>query len=365
MGKTAKILTAIAGVMTLSIAAAQVANVPLVPKPAVAEPQVQPAAITPAKPAGTAAPQLTAEDVNAWLDGFVPISIGKNDIPGAVVVVVKDGQILTSRGYGFADVEKRKPVDPHTTLFRPGSTSKLFTWTAVMQQVEQGKLDLDEDVNKYLDFKIPPRNGKPVTLRNIMTHTSGFEEQVMDLIAVDQEKYVPSDQILKRWVPERVYRSGHDAGLLKLGDGACRLHREPRFGRAIRDLHRTPHLRAHGHEVCHVPPAASREPQAVHGRGLPAGRRQAVRIRICWSRSGRQPCGERRRHGPVHDRPPPEWRGAAQAGNRPADARRRPTRRSRACRAYRSASTSRTSTGTRWFRMVATRSRSIATFTCS
>ncbi len=146
--------------------------------------------------------------MNAWLDGYMPIAIGRADIPGAVVVVVKDGQILTSRGYGFSDVEKRKPVDPHTTLFRPGSTSKLFTWTAVMQQVEQGKLNLDEDVNKYLDFKIPPRNGKPITLRNIMTHTSGFEEQVMDLIAVDQKKYVPYDQILKRWVPKRVYDPG-------------------------------------------------------------------------------------------------------------------------------------------------------------
>jgi CubicO group peptidase (beta-lactamase class C family) len=208
MGKTAKILAAIVGVMTLSIATAQVTTEPLVPKPAVTEAQLPPAPITPSKPAGAAAPQLSAEDVNAWLDGFVPISIGKNNIPGAVVVVVKDGQILTSRGYGFADVATRKPVDPHTTLFRPGSISKLFTWTAVMQQVEQGKLNLDEDVNKYLDFKIPPRNGKPVTLRNIMTHTSGFEEQVMDLIAVDPKKYVPYDKILHRWVPKRVYDPG-------------------------------------------------------------------------------------------------------------------------------------------------------------
>ncbi len=138
----------------------------------------------------------------------MPISIGRANIPGAVVVVVKDGQILTSRGYGFSDVAKRKKVDPATTMFRPGSISKLFTWTAVMQQVEQGKLNLDADVNTYLDFKIPPRNGKPVTLRNIMTHTAGFEEQVMDLIAVDQKKYVPYDQILKRWVPKRVYDPG-------------------------------------------------------------------------------------------------------------------------------------------------------------
>jgi hypothetical protein len=77
-----------------------------------------------------------------------------------------------------------------------------------MQLVEQGKLNLDEDINKYIDFKIPPRNGKPITLRNIMTHTSGFEEQVMDLIAIDQKKYAAYDQIIKRWVPKRVYDPG-------------------------------------------------------------------------------------------------------------------------------------------------------------
>jgi CubicO group peptidase (beta-lactamase class C family) len=93
-----------------------------------------------------------------------------------VVVVVKDGAILLEKGYGYADVAERKPVDPERTLFRAGSVSKLFTWTAVMQLVEQGKLDLDTDINTYLDFKIPPREGKPITLRNLMTHTPGFDE---------------------------------------------------------------------------------------------------------------------------------------------------------------------------------------------
>ncbi|HET6941979.1 MAG TPA: serine hydrolase domain-containing protein [Sphingomicrobium sp.] len=205
MRKAAAFFAAILGAAVLSGAYAQTVQPSLVPKPqAVNAPQIP---VPPATPAEGVQP-LTADNLNAWLDGYMPISIGKNNIPGAVVVVVKDGQILTSRGYGFADVEKRTKVDPHTTLFRPGSISKLFTWTAVMQQVQAGKLNLDEDVNKYLDFKIPPRDGKPITLRNIMTHTSGFEEQVMDLIAVDQKKYVPYDQILKRWIPKRVYDPG-------------------------------------------------------------------------------------------------------------------------------------------------------------
>jgi CubicO group peptidase (beta-lactamase class C family) len=207
MRRAAAFCAAILGLAMLSSASAQSVAPTLVPNPAPAvAPKLEIAPTT--SDAAQATPQLTAQDANAWLDGYMPIAIGRADIPGAVVVIVKDGQILTSRGYGYSDVKKRKAVDPHSTLFRPGSISKLFTWTAVMQQVQQGKLNLDEDVNKYLDFKIPPRGGKPITLRNIMTHTSGFEEQVMDLIAIDQDKYVPYDQILKRWVPKRVYDPG-------------------------------------------------------------------------------------------------------------------------------------------------------------
>src|SRR3954468_6161893 len=81
--------------------------------------------------------------------------ISAPSIRGAVVSVVKDGQVLFQKGYGYADVEEKKPVLPDQTLFRPGSVSKLFTATAVMQLVEQGKLDLDRDVNDYLDFALP------------------------------------------------------------------------------------------------------------------------------------------------------------------------------------------------------------------
>ena len=167
-----------------------------------------PARVASTQPAVAGAVPLTAQDVNAWLDGLMPYALGRSSIPGAVVVVVKDGQVLTQRGYGYADISKGVKVDPARTLFRPGSVSKLFTWTAVMQLVEQGKLDLDKDVNTYLDFKIPPFEGKPITLRHIMTYTAGFEEQIKDLLAMKQEAYVPYDKLLKRWVPKRVYAPG-------------------------------------------------------------------------------------------------------------------------------------------------------------
>src|SRR5450631_4356341 len=158
--------------------------------------------------AADAAPvALTADDVNAWLDGYMPYALHTGDIAGAVVAVVKDGQIITQRGYGYSDIAKRAPVDPKLTLFRPGSVSKLFTWTAVMQQVEQGKIDLDADVNQYLDFKIPARDGKPVTMRQLMQHVAGFEEQAKGIMS-DDPKSPGFEALLKQWVPERVFVPG-------------------------------------------------------------------------------------------------------------------------------------------------------------
>ena len=154
-----------------------------------------------------AARELAKADVDAWLDGFMPYALKSGGIPGAVVVVVKDGQPLTMRGFGYSDVKARKPVDPENTLFRPGSVSKLFTWTAVMQQVQAGKLDLDKDINTYLDFKIPPRDGKPITLRNIMTHTPGFAETAKYLIRYDKAP-PPLSKVLSRAVPDRIYAPG-------------------------------------------------------------------------------------------------------------------------------------------------------------
>ena len=157
---------------------------------------------------GVSTHDLTKADVDAWLDGYMPYALKAGHIPGAVVVVVKDGQPLTMRGFGYSDLKAQKPVDPELTLFRPGSVSKLFTWTAVMQLVQAGKLNLDADVNQYLDFKIPPRDGKPITLRNLMTHTPGFAETAKYLIDFGEKKPAPLGKVLSRWSPERIYAPG-------------------------------------------------------------------------------------------------------------------------------------------------------------
>jgi CubicO group peptidase (beta-lactamase class C family) len=196
----------LAVVLTLSTAAAvsQAAAPPPTPP---AAPIAAPAPATPAPASESTAAALTAADVNAWLDGYMPYALHTGDIAGAVVAVVKDGQIVTARGFGYSDVQKRAPVDPKLTLFRPGSVSKLLTWTAVMQLVEQGKIDLDADVNQYIDFKIPPREGKPITMRNLMQHTAGFEEQAKGILS-DDPKSPSFEALLKVWVPERVFAPG-------------------------------------------------------------------------------------------------------------------------------------------------------------
>jgi CubicO group peptidase (beta-lactamase class C family) len=160
------------------------------------------------RPAGEGSPVLTAQDAQAWLDGFMPFALRRAAIPGAVVVIVKDGRVLLEKGYGVSDVARATPVDAGATLFRVGSVSKLFTWTAVMQLVEQGRLNLDADVNTYLDFKIPPRHGAPITLRNLMTHTSGFEEQVRGIATEDPKGVRSLGAALKASIPQRIYAPG-------------------------------------------------------------------------------------------------------------------------------------------------------------
>ena len=197
-----------AGVMALTMSLTGMAQTPtpaaVTPAPASRTP---PVANTATAASASGGKTLTAADADAWLDGFMPYALGASGIPGAVVVIVKDGQVVTERGFGYADLARHKPVDPKLTLFRQGSVSKLFTWTAVMQLVEAGKLNLDADINQYLDFKIPAREGKPITMRNLMQHTAGFEEQAKGTISTDP-KAPGMEALIKQWVPTRVFAPG-------------------------------------------------------------------------------------------------------------------------------------------------------------
>ncbi|MFL6519600.1 MAG: serine hydrolase domain-containing protein [Chthoniobacterales bacterium] len=168
-------------------------------------PILQPAAPLPEL---TVAHDLTKPDLEAFLDALIPAQLQNRDIAGAAISVVKDGQVLFAKGYGFADFAAKKAVVADKTLFRPGSISKVFTATAVMQLVEQGKLDLDRDVNDYLDFAIPKTYDAPVTLRRILTHTAGFEETLKNLFVPSEREMRPLRDYLVAAMPARIFAPG-------------------------------------------------------------------------------------------------------------------------------------------------------------
>lgn len=147
-------------------------------------------------------------EIEAFVDGLVTAYRRDKHIAGVMVAVVRDTALLFAKGYGYADVAGRTPVDPATTLFRNGSITKTFTWTAVMQLVEQGKLDLDADINTYLDFMIPPTYPQAITLRHILTHTPGFEEDSRELFTEDSTRIRPMGEWLPAHMPARVRPPG-------------------------------------------------------------------------------------------------------------------------------------------------------------
>jgi CubicO group peptidase (beta-lactamase class C family) len=167
----------------------------------------------------SAAHALERADLEAFFDGIIPLQLERSDVAGATVLVMKDGKDLLRKGYGFSEVAKKKPVDPETTMFRLASISKLFTWISVMQVAEQGKLDIDADVNKYLDFQIAPAFGKPIALRNLMTHTGGFEEEIRDILLTDPKQASPLRQFIIENQPRRIFPPGEVPAYSNYGVG--------------------------------------------------------------------------------------------------------------------------------------------------
>ena len=146
--------------------------------------------------------------LEAFVDGLVQGQLRERRIAGATVALVGGGEVLFTKGYGYADVDARRPVGPEETLFRIASVTKLFTFTAMMQLAEEGRLDLDADVNEYLDFRIPDTFPEPITLTHLMTHTAGFEEDLRNLFTFDPERLGPLDEWVKDNLPHRVRPPG-------------------------------------------------------------------------------------------------------------------------------------------------------------
>lgn len=144
-----------------------------------------------------------------FADSFFEQQLSKSKIPGAVISVVKDGEIFFSKGYGYIDLENKIPADADTSLFRVASLSKLITATAAMQLYEQGALDINEDVNKYLtDWQIENPYSEPVTPARMMMHTDGTTQRLIGLGARTKQKMQPLGQYISQYMPSINYTPG-------------------------------------------------------------------------------------------------------------------------------------------------------------
>lgn len=132
------------------------------------------------------------------------------NIPGISLSVVNSTDILHIKGYGFANIEENKLVNPNTTMFRAASVSKLFTWTAVMQLYEQGLIDLEADINIYLShFQIPQKYDVPITMLHLMSHSAGFDQPFFYRnIPLSVEDLLPLEIYLKKYMPSLVRAPG-------------------------------------------------------------------------------------------------------------------------------------------------------------
>lgn len=153
---------------------------------------------------------IPTRELALFVDGVVRAAMARDHIAGVTVSIVQNGQVTLKRGYGFAGPER--PVEPDRTLFRIGSISKTFTWIAVMKEVEAGRMRLDGPVNDYLptDLAIPAVPGwRPVEVRDLMSHTPGFEDRILDHMFAEtpeQIRSLPAE--LKLIQPKRVFEPG-------------------------------------------------------------------------------------------------------------------------------------------------------------
>ncbi|MTI96688.1 MAG: serine hydrolase [Firmicutes bacterium] len=158
---------------------------------------------------GTTPSGIPLAEVESFVDQFVEAHIGQST-PGAAVVLVKDGEIVLSKGYGYADIDNEIKVDPANTVFEYGSVSKLFVYTTIMQLVEQGQIDLETDIREYLPagFLKKLNSDTPITMLNIMNHTAGFEDYLFDVILTVSDSLPALERALQEFQPEQVYEPG-------------------------------------------------------------------------------------------------------------------------------------------------------------
>lgn len=155
--------------------------------------------------------------LSGYFDTQIPLYLREYNIAGAVVAVVENGEAVHLAGYGFANLEERMPMNATSSLVHIGSAGKTFTAVAIMQLVEQGLIALDVDVMTYIDFDIPATYPQPITIRHLLTHTSGFEARDLGVMVVDPAALPASREYLIHKLPRRVRPPGESIGYSNYG----------------------------------------------------------------------------------------------------------------------------------------------------
>lgn len=146
---------------------------------------------------------LLEETIDSYVD------MNQKNTAAVSIVAIKNGENVVNKTYGFADIEQQRKADT-STVFEWGSASKLLVWTSVMQLVEQGKLDLDANIQEYLpkDFLQKLEYDAPITLMNLMHHTAGWEDRVIDLWYSSKNDVVDLGEALQKFEPKQIYKPG-------------------------------------------------------------------------------------------------------------------------------------------------------------
>jgi CubicO group peptidase (beta-lactamase class C family) len=156
-----------------------------------------------ASPALAAPLENDADRLAAFLDSTLNPLVAQRKIPGAVVAIVQKDKPPILRGYGYADIASKRPMNPNTTRVRIGSMSKPFTALAIMQLIDEGKVKLDGDANQFLKTeRIPARYGKPITVLDLLTHRAGFDGDISN-VSVDEGQ---STAIEQGWLSRQLMR---------------------------------------------------------------------------------------------------------------------------------------------------------------
>ncbi len=160
-------------------------------------------------------PELTSQELptptelETFLDPIISAQLENYTVSGVTFSMVKDGSVFLEKGYGYANYYLQTPVVANETIFRIGSISKTFISVAVLQLVEDELLDLDTDINDYLNaFKIPDTYDESITLRHLLTHTAGFERATFTTILSSSYLMEPLETILAEGIPDRVRTPG-------------------------------------------------------------------------------------------------------------------------------------------------------------